>query len=208
MNTYKAKNLNEALEMAAKDKNSTIEELNYSIIEEKKGILGLGNSVVIEAYTLEDVKEFIFNYLGDFFTNINMDIEVIISPNSNGFNILLNNDEENARLIGKNGRTLHALNTILRGAVNNQFKNKYDIELDINNYQKNRNKKLINESIKIAKNVRRTKIDASLDPMSNIERKIIHEALAKFKYVRTESEGEGRNRHIVIKYVNENEVEK
>ena len=41
--------------------------------------------------------------------------------------------------------------------------------------------------------------------MSNDERKVIHQALANFKHIKTESEGEGLNRHLVIKYVDHKE---
>ena len=70
MDVYTAKNLNDALDQAIKDKNTTLEELTYNVIEEKKGILGIGNSITIEAYTMDDVKEFLFDYLGEFFTEL------------------------------------------------------------------------------------------------------------------------------------------
>ena len=36
MDVYTAKNLNDALDQAIKDKNTTLEELTYNVIEEKK----------------------------------------------------------------------------------------------------------------------------------------------------------------------------
>ncbi len=200
MNKYTAKNLNEALEIAAKDKQVKIDELTYNVVEEKKGILGLGNSVSIEAYTIHDVKEFLFDYLGDFFTGIDNDIEVEILPIEEGYKVMLN-AENNASLIGHNGRTLQAINTVVRGAVNGNFKKRFNILIDINNYKEERYRKVKAMAIKIAKNVRRTKIDAVLDPMPNDERKVVHQALTDFDSIKTESEGEGRNRHLVIKYV-------
>ena len=200
MNKYTAKNLNEALEIAAKDKQVKIDELTYNVVEEKKGILGLGNSVSIEAYTIHDVKEFLFDYLGDFFTGIDNDIEVEILPIEEGYKVMLN-AENNASLIGHNGRTLQAINTVVRGAVNGNFKKRFNILIDINNYKEERYHKVKAMAIKIAKNVRRTKIDAVLDPMPNDERKVVHQALTDFDSIKTESEGEGRNRHLVIKYV-------
>ena len=200
MDKYTAKNLNDALDQALKAKNVTLNELTYSITEEKKGILGLGNSVTIEAYTMNDVKEFLFDYLGDFFTGINNDIAIEITSIEEGFKVMLDADN-NASLIGHNGRTLHAINTVVRGAVNSQYKRKFNILIDINNYKEERYRKVKAMAIRIAKNVRRTKIDAVLDPLPNDERKVIHQALTNFDNIKTESEGEGRNRHLVIKYV-------
>ncbi len=200
MKQYTAKNLNDVLALAAQDKNCSLEDLNYEIIEEKKGILGIGNSVTIKAYTLNDVKEFLFDYLGNFFTEIDYEIEVEITEIENGFKVKLNSDN-NAKLIGHNGRTLHAINTVVKSAVNNHFKKKYTLLIDINNYKDERYKKVKSMAIRIAKNVKRTKIDAVLDPMPNDERKIIHQALTNFENIKTESEGEGKNRHLKIMYV-------
>ena len=47
----------------------------------------------------------------------------------------------------------------------------------------------------------KTKITASLSPMSADERRAIHNALVPFKHVKTVSTGEGKNRHITIIYV-------
>lgn len=199
MKIYTAKNLNDVLLQASEDKNCKIEDLTYTVVEEKKGLLGLGSSITIEAYTLNDVKEFLFDYLGDFFTGINYEIEVEITAIEDGYKIKLNSDN-NAKLIGHNGRTLHSINTVVRSAVNNKFKRKFNILIDINNYKDERYKKVKAMAIRLAKNVKRTKVDVVLDPMPNDERKIIHQTLTNFENIKTESEGEGRNRHLKIMY--------
>ena len=53
---------------------------------------------------------------------------------------------------------------------------------------------------RVARSVKKSRIDAALDPMPNDERKVIHQYLSDFPNIKTESEGEGRNRHLVIKY--------
>ena len=52
---------------------------------------------------------------------------------------------------------------------------------------------------KTAKEVVETKMPVSLDNMTSYERRIIHNILTDFKGVKTESEGEEPNRHVVIK---------
>ena len=54
-------------------------------------------------------------------------------------------------------------------------------------------------AIRLAKEVRATKVDAVLDNMNSYERRIIHNKLSNFKGVSTVSEGEEPNRHVVIK---------
>ena len=204
LSTYTAKNLDDALREACIKKDCRIDELTYNVLEENKGFLGIGSSVKIEAYCLNDVKEFLFDYLGNFFTNANIECSVQIFQKDDSFTIMLD-AENNAVLIGKNGKTLQAINTVVKSAVNSEFKRKFKILVDINNYKQERYSKLKSMAIRIAKNVSRTKVDASLDPMSNDERKVIHQALANFKHIKTESEGEGLNRHLVIKYVDHKE---
>ena len=204
LSTYTAKNLDDALREACIKKDCRIDELTYNVLEENKGFLGIGSSVKIEAYCLNDVKEFLFDYLGNFFTNANIECSVEIFQKDDSFTIMLD-AENNAVLIGKNGKTLQAINTVVKSAVNSEFKRKFKILVDINNYKQERYSKLKSMAIRIAKNVSRTKVDASLDPMSNDERKVIHQALANFKHIKTESEGEGLNRHLVIKYVDHKE---
>ena len=57
------------------------------------------------------------------------------------------------------------------------------------------------EAKKIAREVSKTRVDAKLDPMNSYERRLVHTAIADFKHIETESEGEEPNRCVVIKYV-------
>lgn len=199
MNTYTAKSLDDLLLLAAKEKGVEVSELTHHILEEKKGILGIGSSVTAEVYCLNDVKEFLFDYLGTFFMNIDQEIEIEILPDSRGFKVMLNS-ENNAILIGKNGQTLHSINTVVRSAVNSKFKHRFNILVDINNYKVDRYAKVKSIAKRVAISVQKSKVAASLDPMPNDERKVIHQYLSEFNNIRTESEGEGNQRHLKIHY--------
>ncbi len=199
MTTYTAKTLEELLSNAAADKGCEIEDLNYTVKDEKKGLLGLGSSVTADVFTMDDVKEFLFDYLGDYFTSIDLDIEVAIEERSDGFVINLNADN-NAVLIGKAGKTLAAFNTVVRAAVNAEFNKRIDILVDINHYKEGRYAKLRAMAKRIAKQVQRSRVDVELDPMPNDERKVIHQCLNEWRNIRTDSEGEGAERHICIRY--------
>ncbi|MBR2811546.1 MAG: KH domain-containing protein [Solobacterium sp.] len=204
MTTYTAKTIEELLQLAASDKACEVEDINYTITEEKKGLLGIGSSVTAEVFTMDDVKEFIFDYLGEFFTGIELNIEVAIEERRDGFIINLNADN-NAVLIGKMGKTLAAFNTVVRAAVNTAFKKRIDILVDINHYKEDRYAKLRGIAKRIAKQVQRSHVDVALDPMPNDERKVIHKTLNEWRNIRTESEGEGSKRHICIKYIADKE---
>ena len=64
-----------------------------------------------------------------------------------------------------------------------------------------RYKKVASMARKLGKQVLRTKADIKLDPMPADERKVMHQELSKLEHVKTQSYGEGKNRHMVISYV-------
>ena len=75
----------------------------------------------------------------------------------------------------------------------------YKINLDVSDYKEKIVKKLEWLAKKSAKEVQRTNAPVVLDNMTSYERRIIHAALTEFKGIKTESEGEEPNRHVVIK---------
>ena len=214
MKQYTGKSVEDVLNSIAAEKNCKSEEIVYTIIEEKKGILGLGSTVTVEAYTPQDIKDFIFEYLGQYFTELNQGvaIEIIIDKQkddgSNLYRVILD-AENNAIIIGKNGQTLRAISTVLKSAVNSTFKKRINVIIDVNHYKEDRYKKVKGIAHRVAREVLKSHIDAELDPMPNDERKVIHQYLQDMKGVTTVSIGEGTKRHLVIKYVaNEAEEKK
>ena len=107
--------------------------------------------------------------------------------------------DHNAVLIGKNGSTIEALQTIIRQIVHNETKDFIGIILDVENYKEKRVKNLEFLAKKIAREVKETKVETKLDSMNSYERRIIHSTLSDNKYVYTESVGEEPNRCVVIK---------
>lgn len=200
MKNYQAKTLEEILEQAAEDYGCDTSSLLYNVLEEKDGILGIGKSITAEVFTMDDVKEFLFDYMGDFFTGIDLDLECAIEEKDNAFIVNLNADN-NAVLIGKMGKTLSAFNTVIKAAVNAKFKKRIDILIDVNHYKSDRYYKLRGMAKRIGKQVQRDHVKVDLDPMPNDERKVIHKALNEWHNIKTESEGEGSNRHVCISYV-------
>ena len=208
MKQYTGKSLEEVLNNIAQEQGCNVEDITYNVIEEEKGgLFGIHKSVTIEAFTSKDVKEFIFDYLGAYFTELNQGvaIEIIVDSNKDRENELLYrvilDAENNAIIIGKNGQTLRAISTVLKAAVNATFKKRIDVIVDVNHYKEDRYKKVKAIAKKEAIQVAKTHVDCELDPMPNDERKVIHQYLQDFKNVTTVSVGEGSKRHLCIKYV-------
>ncbi len=198
MKYFSGKTVEDALQKASEELNSPVENINYEVIEETKSLLGLKRKVQISAYTDAMVIEFVQNYITDIIEG--MGLEVSLSTKyEDGFIRIKISTNHNSILIGKNGRTLQALNQVVRCATN-FTKKRVRILLDINDYKEEKYVKLASMAKREAIKVSKTKITAVLDPMTADERRIIHNAIANFKNIRTVSEGEGKNRHITIVY--------
>lgn len=210
MKQYIGRTLNEVLNSISEEQGCKVEDITYSVLEEEKGgIFGLHKSITIEAFTSKDVKEFIFDYLGAYFTELNqgVSIEIIVDKENDKEDDLLYrvilDAENNAIIIGKNGQTLRAISTVLKAAVNATFKRRINVIIDVNHYKEDRYRKVKALARKEAMNVAKTHVDCELDPMPNDERKVIHQYLQNFKNVSTISIGEGPKRHLCIKYTPE-----
>lgn len=75
------------------------------------------------------------------------------------------------------------------------------IYLDVNNYRKEREKLIIELSKAAARKVTATKQEIALPPMNSYERRIVHTELSAHPEVKTESQGLGRDRSVIIKPV-------
>ena len=211
MKTYTGKSVDEILKSICDEKNCAISDIEYNVIEEKKGLLGLGSTVTLEAFTSQDVKDFIFDYLGSYFTEMNQSvaIEIIVGKQKDFDNEVcyktILDAENNAVIIGKNGQTLRSISFVVKSAVYNTFKKRINIIIDVNHYKETRYKKLRAMAKRIAREVSASHTDAELDPMPSDERKIIHQFLQNYRNIDTTSVGEGNKRHLIIKYVENKE---
>lgn len=113
------------------------------------------------------------------------------------FNIQIKEDSQ--ILIGKKGKNLDALNLLVRSVVFKKIKEPSRFIIDVNNYKRERIKTLKELAKTAAQRVNLTKDSFELPPMSAFERRIIHLELSVHPNIKTESEGKGEDRHIVIK---------
>ena len=115
---------------------------------------------------------------------------------------------ENSLLIGVKGKTLEALQILVRNLISTYTKDHIITSLDIGGYRSNRTHQLEILATKTAKEVAKTKVAVKLQPMNSFERRVIHEKLSDWRDVYTESEGEGEDRAIVIKPKENNKANK
>ena len=204
MKRFTAKTLDDAIVLACQDYGILPDQLNYAIIEEKKG--WFAKKVEIEVYDLSDAIEFAQEYLVNAISSFGITATTKASLSDDIIKITINSDH-NSILIGKNGRTLQALNELTKLAVSSRFKKRYRVLLDIADYKGDKYKRVIHMAKRTAYEVQKTHVDAELDPMTADERRVVHNALSRIRNISTESTGEGKKRHIVIKYVASKKVE-
>jgi spoIIIJ-associated protein len=116
-------------------------------------------------------------------------------------------------IIGRDGETLRSLNHLVQKIVEKNLPVIHSSEegatpergpsvfIDVNGYQKKRFENLKNIAHMMAERARYFKSNIEVDPMPAYERRIIHMFLESAKDIKTESEGYGPNRRVVIKYV-------
>jgi predicted RNA-binding protein Jag len=106
-------------------------------------------------------------------------------------------------MIGREGETLRSLNHLVRKIIEKDLgeDSTQKLFIDINGYQKKRFENLKNIAHMMAERARYFKSNIEIDPMPAYERRIIHMFLEGSKDIKTESEGYGPSRRVVIKYV-------
>lgn len=198
MKTYEGKTEEEVVQHACLDLGVTPDQLTYEVIEEKKGLFS--KKAVIECYTQNMVQEYLENFLRKVLCDMEFTVETVSYIQDGRIYCNINTDN-NSILIGKNGVILRALTFIAKNAVQNEFKKRIEISVDINGYKETRYKKVSSMAKRIGKQVLRSKIAAKLDPLPADERKVIHQVISEMGHLKTESQGEGKNRFITISYV-------
>lgn len=198
LEVFEGKTLEEAKEKALNSLN--VEEKDVYLKEEEiKGKLFKATTYKCSVIKYSDIADFVKDKLKEMLSNMGLDVKFETTVRDEQINIKMYSDNNNI-LIGRNGQTLIAIQTILRQIVHNEIGIYPYILLDVENYKEKKNYNLERTAKRIAKEVQKTKIDVSLDNMNSYERRIIHNALSNFKNISTLSEGEEPNRHIVIRY--------
>jgi len=140
---------------------------------------------------LEKITKDLFSYLG-FPINFQIKKEEELA-------VIHLKSEEPGVLIGYHGQALEAIQQIITLMAFKKFGQWVRILVDIEDYREKRKETLERMAQSAAQKVKLSGQNESFPPMSSFERRIIHLALADHPDVETVSEGEGNQRHIIIK---------
>lgn len=152
-----------------------------------------------EAKDLEAAIRYAKKYLEDMlsFYGLNTDI---YATSSEGEVIELHvpSTHLNGFLIGHNGETMRAMQFMVGNALRNNDFETYRVSLDIADYKKARADRLSETALEWVESVKKSGKPMDLQPMNAADRRTVHK-LASEHGLETESVGEGRDRHIVLK---------
>jgi spoIIIJ-associated protein len=107
-------------------------------------------------------------------------------------------------LLGREGEALGAINHLATKVAEKILAGTEDrlrVVVDANDFERKKIESLKTVAHMMAERARYFKSSIDVDPMNAHERRIIHEFIGAMPDMKTESVGEGKNRHIVIKYV-------
>lgn len=193
---YEGKTKEQAIELALEDLKITEEDLIINKVEEKSNLLK--KSVTIEVLNINEIIAFIKEIISEIIRKMSAEGNLEVRRREENITITIFSDN-NAILIGKNGKNMSALQLIIRQMVNTKLSKPLSIIIDVGNYKEKRARNIEYLAKKLAREAYKTKTEITMDSMNSYERRIVHSILADDKYVYTESIGEEPNRKVVIK---------
>ncbi len=93
---------------------------------------------------------------------------------------------------------MRSLQFLVSSSLRNRAAEIYRVNIDIADYKAQRAQRLVAKLKAIFDEVVNTGAEHSLEPMNAADRRVVHQAVADYAELTTRSEGEGRDRHIII----------
>ena len=142
-------------------------------------------------------------YLEDLLSFFGLNIEVVAHADDEVIELVVPSTRLNGFLIGQRGETLRSLQFLIATTLKNKDAELNRVNVDIANYKRQRYDRLATQAEEWARGVAESGEPRHLSPMNAAERRIVHQAVGEFADLETVSEGEGRDRHVVIKQKSE-----
>lgn len=148
---------------------------------------------------MEESLQYAKKYLEDLLSFFGLNTEVQ-ATSSEGEVIELNipTTQLNGFLIGQRGETMRALQFTVSSALKSQNYEVTRVNVDVAGYKKQRAERLAATAEEWIKRVKDTGEPYDVRPMNAADRRVVHQVAADAGIV-SESVGEGRDRHIVLK---------
>ena len=141
--------------------------------------------------------EFARKFLQDIISFFGENIEVTVAVEDEVINLHVESSELNSILIGRNAETLRSLQYLVSTSLRNQDAELTRVNVDVADYKKQREEKLAEKARGWIEEVRATG-DSHVARLGAADRRVVHQVASEYEDIETFSEGEGRERHIII----------
>ncbi len=144
----------------------------------------------------EDSIEFAKKYLEDLLSFFGVNVEVEANVSEDGIELAIPSNTSNSLLIGRGAETLRAIQYLVSTTLRNKG-SELRVNVDIADYKKQRNEKLIEQAREWIESVRSTG-NSYIAHLNAADRRIVHHVASEYEDIETFSEGEDRDRHLII----------
>jgi spoIIIJ-associated protein len=141
--------------------------------------------------------EFARKFLQDIISFFGENIDVTAHLEEDVIELHVESSELNSILIGRNAETLKSLQYIVSTSLRNQESALTRVNVDVADYKKQREEKLAEKARGWIEEVRATG-DSFIARINAADRRIVHRVATEYDDIQTFSEGEGRDRHLII----------
>ena len=204
-----AKTVEEAIELATLELGVGRDEIEVDVISNgRAGILGIGSEpakVRVQLITETDgVASDAIHTVREILSLLNVEVSPTIrnsgkQPEERA--IIDIQGEDAGLIIGKKGETLRALQMVVNMIINNNNDRSVGVIIDVEKYRDRRYRELRILAERTAQRVRNNDEEIALEPMPAGDRRVIHSTLSEFEGVETISSGEGIQRKVTIRPV-------
>ncbi|MBC7764545.1 KH domain-containing protein [Microbacteriaceae bacterium] len=141
--------------------------------------------------------DFAQKFLQDIISFFGENIEVTARQDEDIIELHVETSELNSILIGRNAETLKSLQYIVSTSLRNKEAALIRVNVDVADYKKQREEKLAEKAREWIEEVRSTG-DSYIARINAADRRVVHRVATEYDDIQTFSEGEGRERHLII----------
>jgi len=179
------------------------DQVKIEFVDQKGGIFSFGKKNVVAQFSYNEELQFgnrCLMLVRDLLEKMNIEAKIYLLEENDEKIVIEIESPDSALIIGKKGKTLESLQTLVNVIMNKKATVWTKIIIDIGNYRNRQERYLTKMALQYANIVRKSQKSVLLEPMNPFERRIIHMILKDEKYIDTQSEGEGTIKKIRIIY--------
>lgn len=148
--------------------------------------------------SMDEAIRFAKKYLEDLLSFFGLNTDVYATSDDEVIQLNVPSTHLNGFLIGQHGENMRSLQYLTSTALKNNDYSHTRINVDIAEYKKQRADRLRDKAEAWVKQVRDSGEAMELQPMNAADRRVVHQLAGEYG-LQTESVGEGRDRHIVLR---------